>query len=163
MKKTLAWPSVALLAATIALSAPLPAAEHRSSTEEEVRQHIIDYFAAIRETLADPADTIHPEGALQFWSSGGMLQEVSPDRGLSRYEAFSLWPKHIEVVTLAEGKVAVAMYYAEGSMTPKGNPPVAHYLTRVTEVLVKEDGKWQARAGHWSPVLGGSGTSQSAE
>ncbi len=47
-------------------------------------------------------------------------------------------------------------------MTPKGFPAVSHYLTRVMELWVKEDGKWKRRAAHWSAVTGGSGTSQSA-
>jgi len=39
---------------------------------------------------------------------------------------------------------------------------VSHYLTRVTQVYVKEGGSWKIRASHWSPVSGGSGTSQSS-
>jgi hypothetical protein len=41
-------------------------------------------------------------------------------------------------------------------------PAVSHYMTRVSEVYVKEDGEWKLRSAHWSPVTGGSGTSQSA-
>jgi hypothetical protein len=32
----------------------------------------------------------------------------------------------------------------------------------VTEVYVKEGGKWKVRAAHWSAVTGGSGTSQTS-
>ncbi|MCZ6508352.1 MAG: hypothetical protein O7A04_09945 [Acidobacteria bacterium] len=153
---------VATLVATISLAGWAPASAG-SSTAEEVRQHVVDYFATIRETLQDPPDAVHPDGALQFWSSGGLLQEVAVDGESTRYDAFNLRPKHIRVVVISEGEAAVVMYYAEGAMTPKGNSPVPHYLTRVTEVLVKDGGKWKSRAGHWSQILGGSGTSQSAE
>ena len=153
---------IATLLVSISLAETAPASA-QSSTADEVRQHIVDYFATIRETLQDPPDAMHPDGALQFWSSGGLLQEVAADGESTRYDAFNLRPKHIQVVVISEGESAVAMYYAEGSMTPKGNSPVPHYLTRVTEVLVKDGGKWKSRAGHWSPILGGSGTSQSAE
>jgi hypothetical protein len=40
---------------------------------------------------------------------------------------------------------------------------VSHYLTRVTQVLVKEAGKWKIRSSHWSAITGGSGTSQAAQ
>jgi hypothetical protein len=45
-------------------------------------------------------------------------------------------------------------------MKPKNAEMVGHYMTRVTEAYVKEDGAWKLRAAHWSPVKGGSGTSQ---
>ncbi len=48
-------------------------------------------------------------------------------------------------------------------MHPKGRAPVTHYLTRVLAVYVKEDGSWKVRAGHWSPLRGGAGTSQPTE
>ncbi len=59
--------------------------------------------------------------------------------------------------------VSVAVYYSEGSMKPKGSPAVNHYLTRATQVFVKEEGQWKIRSSHWSPVAGGSGTTQTAE
>ena len=71
-------------------------------------------------------------------------------------------PKHIEVIVLVPGKAAVAMYYSEGSMKPKGAAAVSHYMTRVTQAFVKEDNKWKVRASHWSPIQGGSGTSQTS-
>ena len=64
---------------------------------------------------------------------------------------------------LVEGKAAVAMFYSEGAMQPEGSDLVPHYLTRATQVFVKEDGKWKTRASHWSALQGGSGTSQTVE
>jgi len=32
----------------------------------------------------------------------------------------------------------------------------------VTQVYVKENGKWKVRAAHWSPIAGGSGTNQNS-
>ena len=55
-----------------------------------------------------------------------------------------------------------AHYYMEGFLKPKGLEAVPHYLTRVTQVYVKEDGRWKIRSSHWSPLAGGSGTSQTA-
>ena len=102
------------------------------------------------------------EGALEFWSSGGLLHEVGPDGRSDEYESFNMSIKHVEVLILVPKKAAVAMYYSEGSMTPKGSKPVSHYMTRVTQAFVKENGEWRIRASHWSPIMGGTGTSQTA-
>ena len=90
------------------------------------------------------------------------MQWVSADGPSSEYEYQSLSPKHIKVITLVEGQAAVAMYYSEGRFKAKGGEPVNNYLTRVTQVYVKEDGRWKVRAAHWSPIAGGSGTNQNS-
>ena len=102
------------------------------------------------------------DGALEFWSSGGLLHEVGPGGRSDAYESFNMSIKHIEVLILVPKKAAVAMYYSEGSMTPKGSKPVGHYMTRVTQAFVKENGEWRIRASHWSPIMGGTGTSQTS-
>ena len=61
-----------------------------------------------------------------------------------------------------EGQAAVAMYYTEGRFKAKGGAAVDNYLTRATQVYVKENGKWKVRAAHWSPIAGGSGTNQNS-
>ena len=101
-------------------------------------------------------------GALEFWSSGGLIQEIDPDGRPEEYDYFNIKVKHIEVIVLVPEKAAVAMYYSEGSMKPKNSPAVNHYLTRVTQAYVNENGKWKIRASHWSPIQGGSGTSQTS-
>ena len=98
------------------------------------------------------------DGALEFWSSGGLMKDIVPGKSLSVYEEVNIEYKHMEVIVLVPKKAAVVMYYSEGSLKPFNSPSVSHYLTRVTQALVKEDGKWKVRASHWSPVKGGSGT-----
>ncbi len=134
----------------------------QADTVSEITQLIKDDNAYTVKNLSSPNDGIHSEGSHQFWSSGGLLQFVPADTPAAEFEAFSLTPKHIHVIPLEEGQSAVAMYYAEGSYHPKGNAKVDHYLTRVTEVYVKEGGKWKVRASHYSPLTGGSGTSQTS-
>ena len=133
-----------------------------ADTAEEVRATIIESHDYSNENLKDMPDTISKDGAAQFWSSGGLMQWVPADGQVREYEYQSMWPKHIKVLTLVEGEAAVAMYYTEGRFMAKGGEPVNNYLTRVTEVYVKEDGKWKVRAAHWSPIQGGSGTNQNA-
>ena len=101
-------------------------------------------------------------GALEYWSSGGLIQEIDSDGRPEEYDYFNIKVKHIEVVVLVPKKAVVAMYYSEGSMKPKNSPAVNHYLTRVTQAYVNENGKWKVRASHWSPIQGGSGTSQTS-
>ena len=108
------------------------------------------------------ADEYSKLGAFEFWSSGGLLQKVESTERPEQYDIANIEPKHIEVIVLVPKKAAVAMYYSEGSLKPKNSAAVGHYLTRVTRAYVKEDGQWRVRASHWSPIMGGSGTSQTS-
>ena len=54
------------------------------------------------------------------------------------------------------------IYYVEGSYQETGGELVSNYFTRAMEVYVKENGEWKVRAAHWSPVVGGRGTEQTA-
>ena len=131
-----------------------------SETAREVKETIKANFEYTNEHGTGAPDATSKDGTVEFWSSGGLMNWSSGDDPPGSWNSVNLTPKHIKVIPLVEGQAAVAMYYSEGSMHPKGAEPVAHYMTRVTEVYVKEDGKWKVRAAHWSPVAGGSGTSQ---
>ena len=102
------------------------------------------------------------QGALEFWSSGGLLHTMTNELQVNRFDDISLQAKHIEVISIANGEAAIAMYYNEGSLKPLNGASVSHYLTRITQVFVKENDKWVVVAAHYSPVTGGSGTSQSS-
>lgn len=156
---------IAVLVAVVAVSAGAAYAESHegSATAAEVKQTILDSYAYLNENLKDQPDAYSKHGALEFWSSGGLMQEVPAGGGFpGEFEVFNIKAKHIKVITLVEGQAAVAHFYSEGSMQPKGYPAVTHYLTRASQVFVKEDGKWKVRSSHWSPVIGGAGTSQTA-
>ena len=129
------------------------------ATAQEIKKVIIDANAHTKEHLQGQGDTISSEGSLEFWSSGGLLHKLSADVTPQEFESFNIDVKYIKVITLVPGEAAVAQYYSEGSMNPKNGPAVHGYRVRVTQVFVKEDGKWKIRAAHWSPIAGGSGTS----
>lgn len=150
---------LALLMAGGALSSTAYA---QSRTETEVTQFIMESSEYNNTNLKTRPGDYSMRGALEFWSSGGLLQEITPKGRPEAYAAVNVHPKHIRVIPLVEGQAAVAHYYSEGSLTPKGAAPVGHYLTRVTQVFVKENGKWKLRSSHWSPITGGGGTSQTA-
>jgi len=132
------------------------------ATEKAIRDLIVSGNEYVKENLEGAEDTVSSEGSIEFWSSGGLLQKVPGDAPPAEFGSFSLEPKHITVVTLVPGAAAAAFYYSEGSFQPKGSEAVPNYLTRVTEIYVKEDGKWKMRGAHWSPVQGGSGTKQTS-
>lgn len=148
-----------VIAVAVVAAVLVPAMALGGSIEDEVEAAVEATYAYIRENLRDQAEIIPAAGSLQFWSSGGLMLDVGPDSPVSEYEQFNLRPKHISVLPLSDGSAA-ALYYLEGSMWPKGRQPVEHYLTRVLAVYIKEDGAWKVRAGHWSPLVGGAGTSQ---
>lgn len=132
------------------------------ATEQAIINQIMDDNAYSHKNLKGMEDTVSKEGSLEFWSSGGLLNEVSPDIPPPEFESVSIRAKHITVITLVPGEVAVAQYYSEGGMAPVGSAAVNNYRTRVTQVFVKEGGKWKVRAAHWSPIQGGAGTSQTS-
>ena len=133
-----------------------------SSDEEEIKRTIIASFAYSNKNLKTQQGEYSKHGALEFWSSGGLMNEIPAGALPFRFDAVNLHPKHIKVVILVEGQAAVAHYYSEGSMKPAGSSVTDHYLTRVTQVFVKEDGKWRVRSSHWSALTGGGGTTQTA-
>ncbi len=129
-------------------------------TEREVLQTILDSNAYTKASNKGRADDYSKEGAIEFWSSGGLMQEISADDADGEFDDYNIDVHHIEVLTLVPGQAAVAHFYSQGTMKPKGAPTVPNYFTRATQVFVKEDGAWKIRSSHWSAVLGGSGTSQ---
>lgn len=133
-----------------------------ADTASEVRDAIIEGNAFVKENMKGRDNDYSKEGAVEFWSSGGLMQMIEADGRPGEFENFDIDVKHIHVTPVVEGKVAVAHYYSEGSMKPKGYPAVANYRTRVSQVFVKEDGQWKIRSSHWSAISGGSGTSQTA-
>jgi len=137
-------------------------AQADTATEQEVTKTIIDNNAYSNSNLKGRADEMSKDGSVEFWSSGGLLHEIAGGTAPEEFESVSIDVKHIHVVTLVPGQAAVAQYYSEGSLKPKGSPAVSNYRTRVTQVFVKEGGKWKVRAAHWSPIAGGSGTSQTS-
>ena len=103
---------------------------------------------------------ISKHGSVEFWSSGGLRQHVENGAELPSYTNLNIIAKDIEIESIVPGQAAVATYYAEGSLQAKGGAPVSNYLTRVTIVFAKEGDAWKRRAAHWSPIIGGAGTTQ---
>ncbi|NNG15880.1 MAG: SnoaL-like domain-containing protein [Gemmatimonadales bacterium] len=147
-----------LVIAGLALGPSLAYAQ--TQTEQEVTQRILESAEYVTTNLMGETDNYSRHGALEFWSSGGLLNEIPPSGRPGEWDAINITPKHIKVIPLVEGQAAVALYYSEGMMKPKGSAGVSNYLTRVTQVFVKEDGQWKVRSSHWSAVTGGAGTTQ---
>jgi len=133
-----------------------------ADTADEIKAMILQDNADSRKNLSGGTEGLSKHGSIEFWSSGGLMQHIPADSPAATWEQFALTPKHIKVITLVEDQAAVAMYYSEGSFHETGQNPVSHYMTRVTDVYVKEDGKWKIRAAHYSPIAAGQGTEQSS-
>jgi hypothetical protein len=150
---------LALIALAVVVLVPTVAV---ADTADEIKAMIMQDNADSRKNLSGSSEGISKHGSLEFWSSGGLMQYIAADSPNAKWEQFALTPKHIKVVTLVENQAAVAMYYSEGSFQETGQKPVSHYMTRVTDVYVKEDGKWKLRAAHYSPIAAGQGTQQTS-
>ena len=108
------------------------------------------------------AKMISKEGALEFWSSGGLLHSPQQNDKVREFDTYNMHPKHIKVIEI-NPSTAVAMYYVEGNVQHKGSENNPNYLTRVMQVYVKEQDGWKIRAAHWSPLIGGKGTTETAK
>ena len=131
-----------------------------ADTATEVRQAVLDHLAHMNQELNQDPMRLSKDGSKEFFSSGGLLNHLDRTSGGNTFEMFQGSIKHIEVVVLVEGQAAVAHFYQEAMMQPTGLPAVPIYRTRVTQIFVKEEGDWKIRAAHWSPLMGGAGTSQ---
>jgi hypothetical protein len=151
--------NVALILTGIFMLAGMPG-HADEATEQAVIDTLMASNAYTKKYLKRMDDVVSMDGSLEFWSNGGLLNKIGPDTPPQEYESFDLSLTNITIITLVPGQIAVAQYYSEGSLHPKSSTAVNDYRTRVTQVFVKEDGKWKARAGHWSPIDGKSGTSQ---
>ena len=149
---------VSSLALTFTLSAL--SSTVMADTASEVRQVVLDQVAHMNQELTQDPMRLSKDGSIEFFSSGGLLTYLDRTSGGNTFEMFEGSIKHIEVVVLVEGQAAVAHFYQEAMMQPTGLPVVPNYRTRVTQVFVKEEGDWKIRAAHWSPLMGGAGTSQ---
>ena len=146
------------LALTLTLSAL--SSTVMADTASEVRQMVLDQIAHLNQELNQDPMRLSKDGSKEFFSSGGLLNYLDRTSGGNTFEMFEGSIKHIEVVVLVEGQAAVAHFYQEAMMKPTGLPAVPNYRTRVTQIFVKEEGDWKIRAAHWSPLMGGAGTSQ---
>jgi len=148
------------LTSALALTLCVLSSTVMADTATEVRQVILDDLAHANQELNQDPMRLSKDGSKEFFSSGGLLNHLDRTSGGNTFEMFQGSIKHIEVVVLVEGQAAVAHFYQEAMMQPTGLPAVPNYRTRVTQIFVKEEGGWKIRAAHWSPLMGGAGTSQ---
>ena len=148
------------LTSALALTLCVLSSTVMADTATEVRQVILDHLAHMNQELNQDPMRLSKDGSKEFFSSGGLLNHLDRTSGGNTFEMFEGSIKHIEVVVLVEGQAAVAHFYQEAMMKPTGLPVVPNYRTRVTQIFVKEEGDWKIRAAHWSPLMGGAGTSQ---
>ena len=145
---------------SLALTLSALSSSAMADTASEVRQVVMDEIAHMNQELNQDPMRLSKDGSIEFFSSGGLLTYLDRTSGGNTFEMFEGSIKHIEVVVLVEGQAAVAHFYQEAMMKPTGLPAVPNYRTRVTQIFVKEEGDWKIRAAHWSPLMGGAGTSQ---
>ena len=98
-----------------------------TEVEKEVKQLILDNNAYALKNLEFKAKMISKEGALEFWSSGGLLQSAQQNDKVRKFETFNTHPKHIKIIEI-NATTAVAMYYVEGNVQHKGSENNSNYF-----------------------------------
>ena len=104
---------------------------------------------------------MHSEGTMNGDSNGSFWYKrestvAAVTEGQSPKNEFNFIPRYIEIDILVEEKVAVAYYYLVGSYNINGTQK-NNYRTRVSQILMKENGDWKVKAGHYTPLHSGSG------
>ena len=88
-----------------------------SSVSDEIKALILEDQRIANESNEQILNYSNKE-RLEFWSSGGLLHTMTNELQVNRFDDISLQAKHIEVISIADGEAAVAMYYNEGSLNP---------------------------------------------
>ena len=107
--------------------------------------------------------TLHSKGTMNGDSNGSFwfrqestVSAVTAKGWGSPNNKFDFEPRYIEIDVLEKGKIAIAYYYLVGSYTINGTSK-SDYRTRVSQILVKENGSWKIKSGHFTQLHGGSG------
>ena len=66
---------------------------------DDIKQQIYENLEYFNMNGTSPNE-YSEKGALEFWSSGGLMQEISPKMQPSVYESVNLKYKHMEVIVL---------------------------------------------------------------
>ena len=152
MKKT----TMLILALSLSISFLL--ANDESEVTDAVKMH---WKYSNNKDWGNYAKSMHSKGTLNGDSNGSFwyMQESTASavrQGLSPNDKQNFTPKYIEVEILEKGKVALAYYYLVGSYSINGIQK-NDYRTRVSQVFLKEKGKWKVKSGHFTPLHSGSG------
>lgn len=128
------------------------------SDEAEVRQAVLNHYSTIGSGNIDGVIEQHADHFTGFMFDNGLLVDLH-----TRADQSTAWApltaagftwnadvRHMQVIV--RGDVAVAMFYATGTMTFPGQATEAS-TRRVSEVWVKENGEWVELHHHDSPLI----------
>jgi hypothetical protein len=97
-----------LLAIIFVFNSNVLADNHNDSQSDkdvrEVEQLIYEIFANQKKNLSMDNGTFSKKGVLAFFSSGGLMQEWSPEVKNKIFESFSVKPKHVHCILICPGK-----------------------------------------------------------
>ena len=76
------------------------ATKAETEIEKKVKQVILDNNAYALKNLKFKAKMISKEGALEFWSSGGLLHSPQQNDKVREFDTYNMHPKHIQVIEI---------------------------------------------------------------
>ena len=103
--------------------------------------------------------TINGDSNGDFWYNRGATEKALT-KGMSAGDAYDFTPRYMNVEILETApkypKIAVAYHYLVGSYSI-GGVNKGDYRTRVSHVLITENGRWKIRFSDYTPLHSGSG------
>ena len=103
--------------------------------------------------------TINGDSNGEYWYNRAATEKALT-RGMSAGDSYDFTPRYMNVEILETApkypKIAVAYHYLVGSYS-MGGVNKSDYRTRVSHVLVTENGRWKIRFSDYTPLHSGSG------
>ena len=103
--------------------------------------------------------TINGDSNGEFWYNRASTEKALT-KGMSAGDSYDFTPRYMNVEILETApkypKIAVAYHYLVGSYS-MGGVNKSDYRTRVSHVLVTENGRWKIRFSDYTPLHSGSG------
>jgi hypothetical protein len=139
------------LAASSAFAAPADDAIALVEQYWEARNDA-DYEAQYRMMSAEGTLGANSNGTFFTNDERGTLEELEED--MSNIASSEVEVRYPEAYELSDSVILVR-YYLEGPIEFANGTRQPNYRTRVTHILVQEDGGWKTRSWHFSPLHNG--------
>ena len=105
-----------------------------ADTVSEIKQVLLDNIQFTNQELKQDPMRISKKGSKEFFSSGGLLNEITRNTTDNNFVSFSGTIKHVDITVIVEGQAAVAHYYHRNinmfNVSGEGNKSIVSSIPR---------------------------------